>query len=123
MPMWPVNRSTRTRGAALRGHQVEQVVGVVEGTLAVDRHLGPELVGDVEQRALEVGRQLAGVAARRATCHPVALDQDHPTRGRAEREERRRDAGDPGAYDRDVGGCVGVERSRRTVGRELGDPR
>ena len=29
-------------GAGLGGHQVEQVVGVVEGTLAVDRHLGPE---------------------------------------------------------------------------------
>ena len=110
-------------GATLRGHQVEQVVGVVEGTLAVDRHLGPELVGDLEQRALEVGRELAGVAARRAACHPVTLDQDHSARCRTEREECRRDTGDPGSDDRDVGGCVGVKRSRWTVGGELGDPR
>ena len=67
-------------GAALRRHQVEQVVGIVEAALAVDRHLGPELVGDLEQRALEVGRELAGVAAGRATCHPVTLDQDHSAR-------------------------------------------
>ncbi len=110
-------------GAGLGGQQVEQFVGVVEGTLAVDRHLGPERVGDLEQRPFEVGRELAGVAPSRPARHPIALDQHHPAPGPPEREECRRDARDPGADDRDVGGRVGIERSWRTVGSELGDPR
>ena len=67
-------------GAGLGDHQVEQVVGVVEGALALDRQVRAELVGDVGQRALEVGRELAGVAAGRAARDAVALDEHDPCR-------------------------------------------
>ena len=65
------------RGARLRNHQVEQVLGVVEGPLGVGRLVGAELGGDVVQRTFEVGGQLAGVPAGRAPRDPVAFDEQH----------------------------------------------
>ena len=52
--------------SSLGAHQVEQVVGVVERPLGLDRRRGPELVGDIEERTLEVRRELPGIAPGRA---------------------------------------------------------
>ena len=62
---------------SLGAHQVEQVVSVVERPLGLDRRRGPELVGDVEERTFEVGRELAGIAPGRAPRHAISLDQQH----------------------------------------------
>ena len=110
------------RGAGLGGDQVEQVVRVVEGALALDRHGRPELVGDLEEGPLEVGRELAGVPTGRAARHAIALHEQHAVVGRAKREERGRDTGDPGTHDRDVRRGVRIERPGRPVGAQLGDP-
>jgi hypothetical protein len=110
------------RRLALGDHQVEQVVRTIEPALTRGCHLGPELVGDVAQRALEVRRELAGVASGGATTHPVALHQKHPLRGVPQGEERRRHARNAGTHDHDVGQGVLGKRPGRTVCRELSDP-
>ena len=108
--------------AGLCGHLVEQVMRVVEPPLGLDRHVDPELVGDVVQGPLEVGRELAGVAPCRPSRHPVTLDEHHPLRRRPEDEERSRNAGDAGADDDDIRGRACVKWAWWSVRGELGDP-
>ena len=111
------------RRLALGEHQVEQVVGVIEAALTRGRELDTELVGDVAQRTFEVRRELARVASRRPTTHPVPFDQEHLLRGLPQGEERRRHARDTGSHDDDARfGVLGQWRGR-TVWGELGDPR
>ena len=111
------------RRTGLRRHQVEEVVGVVERALALDRELRTELVGDVPKGPLEVGRELTGIPPGRPPTHAVTFDEQHPPGGGAKREERRRDARDPGTHDGDIGGRIRIERSRWTIRFELRDPR
>jgi hypothetical protein len=116
-----VSSPARTRNGAIGGprllrHQVEQVVGVVERALALNRHLVAELGGDVVQGALEVGGELARISTGRAPGHAVALDEQDPMAGRSQGEEGRGHTGDACAQDRDVGGRVRRERTRRPSG-------
>ena len=81
MPMWPVNRSTRTLAplsAVIRSSRSWASSKARWASIAIS---APNSSAIVEQRALEVGRELAGVAARRAAGDPVALDQNtlHPS--------------------------------------------
>ena len=108
--------------ARLGSHQVEEFVGIVEGALGLERLRRSELVGDVEQRPLEVGRQLTGVASRGASADPISFDEHHAQRRRSEGEEGRGDAGDAGADDGQIGARCAVERPRRPVRVKLGDP-
>ena len=120
--MWPVNRSTRTVGAGLGQHQVEQIVSSVKAPLRLDRLLEAELFGDVRKGPLEVRRQLAGVASGRATRDTVTFDEQDIAGRCAQGEERGGDACDSRPDHDDVGGRIGLERPGRPVVSELGDP-
>lgn len=109
--MWPVNRST-DRGAGLADHHVEQVVGIVEATLGVAGQLRAELVCDVRQRALEVGRELSRIPAGCTAGHTIALDEDHAAVARAQDEERRGNPGNPRTHDGDISRRVRMKRLR-----------
>ncbi len=97
-------------GAGLRHHHVQQVMGVIESALCVDGLGRAELLGDVRERPLEVGRQLAGVSAGRSPGDAVALDQQHAVRRRCQNEERRRNSRDPGTDHNDVGARLSRQR-------------
>jgi hypothetical protein len=118
----PVEPLDPDAGAGLRDHQIEQVVGGIEVALALDREVGPELVRDRRERSFEVRRQLSGIATRGSARQPVSLQKEHGPRGVPQREECRRNPGDPGADDGHVDRGVRLEGPHRPERLELGDP-
>ena len=103
-------------GARLGDEQVEQVVGVVERALTLDRQVVAELARRCRGGALEVGGELSGVAAGRARARrDRARAPGRSGRCQPEDEERRGDARDARTDDRDVGGDIVVERADRPI--------
>jgi hypothetical protein len=98
-------------------------VGIVEATLGVAGQLRAELVCDVRQRALEVGRELSRIPAGCTAGHTIALDEDHAAVARAQDEERRGNPGNPRTHDGDISRRVRMKRLRWPVRGELSDPR
>ena len=109
--------------AGFRDHQVEQVVPVLQSALSGARCRDPELVRDVAERTLEVGRQLSGVPAGRAAGDPVTLHEHDAAAGLAHDEEGRGDSGDARTDHHDVRRRVAIERPRRPIFCKLRDPR
>jgi hypothetical protein len=113
----------RNRGVDLVDDQVEQRMALVEEPFGRARRFGTELRCDVAQRPLEVGGQLARIAAGGATGESVPLHEQHAVVGLAQDEERRGDSGDARTDDDHVGRRVAVERLRRRVRGKLRKPR
>src|SRR5207237_5543345 len=110
-------------GTGLADHRVQQLVRLVDVTLRIGGQSPAELVRDIRQRTLEVGRQLTGVVTGCPPGHTIPLDEHDVAASRTQDEESRGDACDPCANDDDIDRRVGTKRPRRLVWPELDEPR
>ena len=109
-------------GAGLGGHEVEQLVGGVERPLGIDRLLRPERIGDVVERAFEVGGQLArivAVAPRATRSRSMSI-----TRCGVDRRVKKAVATPamPAPTITTSVARIRLQRPRRPIGCQLGDP-
>jgi hypothetical protein len=74
-------------------------------------------------RVIESLADLAGVSTRGAICDALAFEEDDvPVRRELLQEERRPQAGEAAADDREVGALLAGERSARGSRRKIGEP-
>ena len=123
MPMWPMNRSTRTAAPASATIMSSRSCASSNARWASAASSPAELVGDVAQRALEVCRELP--ALRPVAPRATRSRSTSSTRFRRSSGARKNAVATPAmpAPTTTTSARASAERPRWPVGGELGDPR